>query len=204
MDGFSPISYKFIAAAALTASKTLVYRMKPARSSDGNLRDKAMQPDAAGTGGISVQPGDLTGKYFATDITLSNSRGQSLTLTDAVCSVSRARTIVRTALVGMPGTIKESITEGDYELSITVGLVAVDATSGAFVDRYPADGVSALRTILDTPEALAVKSEFLALFDIDRIVVEDYKLDQMTYSNRQIVTIRAASDEDYTINYNEY
>lgn len=202
--GFSPISYKFIAAAALTASKTLIYRMTPTRPSDGGIRDKAQQSDEVGASGISVHPGNLEGKFFETDITLSKKGSEELKIAEAVCSVSRPINCVKTTIPGLAGTIKEYVAPGDYDLTIVVGLVAVNEQTGVLMDKYPSDGVKKLNEILGTPEALTVDSAFLALFGINRVVITEYKIEQMTYSNRQVVTIKALSDEDYTIEYNEY
>lgn len=201
---FLPISYKFLAAAVLTASKTLVYNMTPSRPSDGGLHDKARQSDQAAASGIGVNPNDYMGRFFNTDITLETSSGDALTIAEAVCSVSRSITTVKTVLPGLDGTIKEYVAAGDFELSIVVGLVAVDAMTGAIIDEYPVEGVAKLNEILGSKEALKVNSTFLALFDINRIVVDSYSIEQMTYSNRQVVTIKASSDEDFEIEYNEY
>lgn len=218
MSEFSPISYKFIAAAALTASKAAVYRMKSQRAGGASLAGKVDRRDTAAASSIAVfqpmpnkqdgsvpapAPDDALGRFYRTDLSLGRSeKADELLFTDAVCSVSASRNIVKTALVGLKGTVKEYIAAGDYEISITVGLVAVE--DGKVVDKYPAEGVRKLREVLDHPEALSVDSEFLRLFEINRLVIVDYKIDQMTYSNRQVVTIKAISDEDYIIRYNEY
>lgn len=200
--GFEVISYKFIAASALTAAKTLVYRMTPQRASGADLASKAATQDTGGSL-VGVQPSGALGKFFETDLSLGKSESANdLKITEAVCSVSLAKNIVKTALVGLRGTVKEYISEGDYDIAISVGLVAVE--DGKMVDKYPADGVEALRALLDHHEALYVDSPFLQLFNVTRLVVTDYSVEQMTHSSRQVVTIRAISDEDYTIKSNEY
>ncbi len=201
--GFEVISYKFIAASALTAAKTLVYRMTPQRPSDASLESKATRQDTGGSL-VGVQPHDALGKFFETSLTLglTENTAQDFEIAEAVCSVSQAKNIVKTALVGMSGTVKEYISTGDYDITISVGLVAVE--NDKIVDKYPEEGVKDLRALLERNEALYVCSPFLQLFDITRLVVTDYSIEQMTHSNRQVVTIRAISDEDYTIKSNEY
>lgn len=46
-------------------------------------------------------------------------------------------------MVGMDGTVKEYINEGDYQINIVVGVAAV--RNGVIVDEYPEDGLRELR-----------------------------------------------------------
>lgn len=123
-------------------------------------------------------------------------------LPDAVAAVSRERRIVSTALTGMDGTVKEYINEGDWAVNLVVGVQAV--RDGVIADEYPGDELRQLRQLLDTKAAIEVHSEFLAIFDITKIVIRSYSASQMTESNYQAVTISAVSDEDYEIYSNEY
>ncbi len=201
--GFEVVSYKFIAAAVATASKALVYKMEPQRPSDAALGSKAEQQSVSDSTSVGVQPVEALGKFFETDLALGKTEtADDLTIVEAVCSVSMAKNIVKTALVGAKGTIKEYISDGDFDITISVGLVAVE--DGKIVDKYPADGVRDLRELFKVSEAIYVKSDFLQLFDITKIVITDFDVEQMTHSNRQIVQIKAISDEDYIITSNEY
>lgn len=201
--GFHNISYKFIAASAITAAKTSIYRIAPLRDSAEPKRDNVERQGATGESSIGVHPSVALNRFYETDLSLGVSESASdMRITEAICSVSKSKNIVKTALVGMSGTIKEYISDGDYDISISVGIAAVE--DGRFVDKYPAEGVQALRELLDKNEALYVDSEFLRLFDVTRIVVTSYSIQQMTDSNRQIVAIRCVSDDDYVINNNEY
>lgn len=123
-------------------------------------------------------------------------------LPDAVAAVSRERRIVSTGLVGRDGTVKEYINEGDWAVSLVVGVQAV--RDGVIADEYPGEELRELRRLLDVKGAIEVQSEFLAIFDITRIVIKGYGATQMTEANYQAVTISAVSDEDYEIYSNEY
>lgn len=50
-------------------------------------------------------------------------------------------------MVGMDGTVKEYINEGDYQINIVVGVAAV--RNGVIVDEYPEDGLRELRAFFD-------------------------------------------------------
>lgn len=123
-------------------------------------------------------------------------------LPDAVAAVSRERRIVSTALTGRDGTVKEYINEGDWAVNLVVGIQAV--RDGVIADEWPGDELRELRKILDTKAAIEVHSEFLAIFDITKIVIKSYQATQMTESNYQAVSINAVSDEDYEIYSTEY
>lgn len=123
-------------------------------------------------------------------------------LPDAVAAVSRENRIVSTALVGRDGTVKEYINAGDWAVNLVVGVQAV--RDGVIADEYPGDELRTLRQLLDTKTAIEVHSEFLAIFDITKIVIKSYAATQMTEANYQAVSISAVSDEDYEIYSNEY
>lgn len=125
-----------------------------------------------------------------------------LELPDAVAAVSRERRIVSTALVGRDGTVKEYINEGDWAINLVVGVQPVE--NGEILDDYPSEALRELRRLLDVKAAIEVHSEFLAIFDITKMVVRSYAASQMTEANYQAVNISAVSDEDYEIFSNEY
>lgn len=123
-------------------------------------------------------------------------------LPDAVAAVSRERRIVSTALTGRDGTVKEYINEGDWSVNLVVGVQPTE--NGEILDEYPSDALRELRRLLDVKAAIEVQSEFLAVFDITKIVIKSYSATQMTEANYQALSISAVSDEDYEIFSNEY
>ena len=123
-------------------------------------------------------------------------------LPDAVAAVSRENRIVSTGLVGRDGTVKEYINTGDWVVNLVVGVQVV--RDGAITDEYPGDELRELRQLLDVKSSIEVHSEFLAIFDITKIVIKNYAATQMTEANYQAVSISAVSDEDCEIYSNEY
>ncbi|MDE6037024.1 MAG: hypothetical protein K2G05_02040 [Duncaniella sp.] len=143
------------------------------------------------------------GRNVLTDLVVNVPGEGLLVINDAIINITRQKQIVSTALVGRSGTIKEYITDGDYQINLSVGIVAVDA-GGTIIDQYPERAVAQLREILDRPEALEVNSAFLDLFMIRKIVVTGFTVRQMTHSNRQVIEITALSDDDYVIQSIDY
>jgi len=201
---FTPISFIFVAAGLATQARISLGKFQPSRTGDA--------PSWEGRGG-EMATGSLTppitdrsyweGRYVLTELTFKKADGEELVMNDAVVSLSRSKNIVKTALVGLDGTIKEYICNGDYNITINVGIVAVDQ-AGHITDDYPEEGMRTVRRFLDENQQVKVSSVFLNIFDVTTIVVESFSLRQDTHSNRQSVEIKALSDEDYVIKSEEY
>ena len=91
---------------------------------------------------------------------------------------------------------------GDYDISISVGIIAVK--NGVIVDEYPMEGMQVVKSFLSVNEALEVRSVFLDVFGINRMVVTGFSAKQETHSNRQTIDIKALSDVNYEIKSTEY
>ncbi|MEG1673214.1 MAG: DUF6046 domain-containing protein [Alistipes sp.] len=203
-SSLTPISYLFIAAGVGRRARMALCRLKPSQVN-------TQVPSWEGHGGtpetveLSVPVTDRSyweGRYVLTELTLRKADNETLVINDAVVSLSREKHIVRTTLVGLDGTIKEYICNGDYDISIAVGIVAVE--NGQIVDEYPEEGLRKVREFLDENEAVEVSSVFFDIFDIPRMVVTRFSVRQDTQSNRQTIDIKALSDKDYTIKSTEY
>jgi len=147
---------------------------------------------------------DLNGRNIVSSLTL-RANGRILDIAEAVINITRRNRIVSTSIVGGTGTVKELICEDDMELDITVAISSID-DDGKISDEYPEDGVRDLIDFLDAKH-LDIYSPFLTMFDIDggdfAVVINEYTVEQETYSNRQVFKISAVSDFDNTIFYEE-
>lgn len=208
MNTLTPISFEFVAAGTGRRARGALARLKP---SQVNKETPSWDRDgtAAGLSGNAPATVPITdpeyweGRYVLTELILSKGHGDELVINDATVNISREKRITRTSLAGLDGTIKEYISNGDYDIDITVGIVAVDA-SGAITDEYPEEGIKKIKAFLDRNEAIEVWSKFFELFGISRMVVTRFSLVQETESNRQTINIHALSDTDYTIVDTEY
>lgn len=121
-----------------------------------------------------------------------------ITIREAVVNVIGNNGIVKTALTGVPGTVKEYTDQGDFEVTIT----------GAFTGEYPGDypeaDVERLLKMLAAAESIAVESKHLAMFGIQNIAVTSYNVNQKrVHTNRQEFTISAVSDTPFEVEYND-
>lgn len=205
MSGLSPISFEFVAAGVARRARVALARLTSSRINK-ELPSWEGHGGAPETVALSVPITDRNyweSRYVLTELTLRKENGETLVVNDAVVTVTQEKHIVRTTLVGLNGTIKEYICDGDYDISIAVGIVAVDA-GGQIVDEYPGEGVRKVKEFLSENKAIEVSSVFLEIFGIERMVVTRFSLRQETGSNRQTIEVRALSDEDYVIKSSEY
>jgi hypothetical protein len=119
--------------------------------------------------------------------------GVSLRIDMAIVEINQTKNIIRTAIAGRNGTIKEYIGLGDYEINITGGIVSKYNT-------YPLDEVQRLLDILSISAQIPIAGGLFELFNIDWVIIDEFKIRE-TEGTRNIVpfTIRCSSDRDDTI-----
>lgn len=220
------ISPAFIASGVAIQAKGYLYRMLPDKGRRTEPEDYGLegleQLTLPGDSHTGEQPIDLSeekwsgsgdywlGRTVLTDLVVKVPEMGTMLLQDVAINVTAQKEIVRTALVGsdkeatgFKGTVKEYITQGDYQLTISVGIAAVDSDN-RLLDQYPEKAMAAVVKALEVNEALEVSSVFLDIFEIRKIVVTNWTVKQMTYANRQTIEISAVSDSDYVIESTEY
>lgn len=122
---------------------------------------------------------------------------QELTLKECICVVTMEKNIVQTALQGRNGTIKEYISDGDYQVEICAALTSE-------CDQYPKEELQKLMSFLKTNDSLFVGDDsFLGLFGITNLIVKSYGFNQETHSNRQTFNVCCLSDTAYEIKLKE-
>ena len=195
MSGLSPISFEFVAAGVARRARVALAHLVPSQVNKEVPSWKGHDGTIEGAE-VATPITDRTfweSRYVLTELTLCKENGETLVVNDAVVTVTQEKHIVR----------KEYICNGDYDISISVGIVAVDS-NGQIVDEYPKEGIRKIREFLDENKAVDVTSVFLSIFGIGRMVVTRFSLKQETASNRQTIEVRALSDEDYVIKSTEY
>lgn len=86
------------------------------------------------------------------------------------------------------GTVKELWSQADYEISI----------SGVFIStagKLPEDDIRQLRNLCEARESIEVKSPLFTLFDIQRIVIEDYQFPFTKGIENQMFSLKCLSDD---------
>jgi len=108
-----------------------------------------------------------------------------------IFNVTQTKNIVKTPISGRNGTVKEYVSDGDFQIEISGAIVSPGQT-------YPETEVNELIEILKAPIAIpsdSLISEYLNWFGIHSIVVESYDFPQTEGTrNQQEFRISAISD----------
>ena len=205
INNFSPIDLTFIASGILIQEKAKIGSFVSERRKQEPSWLKSEDPELDCSDlSLPITPSVYwDGRYVLTTLELKNSKGESLQMNEVILSISLQKQIVTTAINGLEGTIKEYISNGDYQIDITAAVVATDDNKN-IVDKYPEEGIHQLQQYLNQNETLTAKSPLLRMFDITHLVVSQYAIACDAASNHQVVTIKALSDKDYTIRQEEY
>ena len=122
-------------------------------------------------------------------------------------TVSQEKNIVKTAIQGRNGTIKEYIGDGDYSISIKGIITGTYNVNYSYSEKnqnqnnytgvYPYVEVQNLLNFLRQPKELAIEVPYLnEVFGITHIVIESFELPQEEAGfGYQSFTINAVSDE---------
>ena len=104
-------------------------------------------------------------------------------------TVTQSKNIVKTPIQGRNGTVKEYISDGDFQIDISGSIVSQNP------EQYPETDVNEFIQILKSPVAIEIVSEYLNWFDIQSVVVESYNFPQIEgVRNVQQFNVTAISD----------
>jgi hypothetical protein len=119
------------------------------------------------------------------DLTLPSLRIDAVTI-----NLNRSKTIKKEGIEGRDSTIKEHITNGDFNIAID-GLIANETG-----DEYPKEKLFLLKQFLNAPYALRVTHAILNRFGIYELVIDSYSIPSISGTkNIQKFTASATSDE---------
>lgn len=115
--------------------------------------------------------------------------GQSkeLLLDTAIVTINQPRNIIKTAVQGLDNTVKEFISDGDFEVSVT-GILA------SKTHEYPFDQVSLLRSYFKFKGSLKVVHPVLNSIGIYEIVIEEWNLPSSQFTNCAAYSFKAISE----------
>lgn len=124
-----------------------------------------------------------------------------ITIDTVIFNVTQTKNIVKTPIQGRNGTVKEYISDGDFQIEISGAIVSPGRT-------YPQTEVNELIEILKAPIAIpsdSLISEYLNWFGIHSIVVENYDFPQTEGTrNQQEFRISAVSDIPVELEIDEF
>lgn len=118
-----------------------------------------------------------------------NDTDPGLIIDTVLFDVNQTRNIVTTAIQGRDGTVKEYVSDGDYQITVRGFLVE----AGPY--DYPTAQVRELLRLCKVKAAIQVISPFLQLFQVYDAVITDYRLPQLEgFQNMQPFELTCISD----------
>ena len=122
----------------------------------------------------------------------------NVALDGVLMTVTQTKNIITTPIQGRNGTVKEYISDGDYNISVQ-GVVSGRSFNGFKIDDgnvYPETDVNSIIQIVKAPAQIRITSDFLDLFGISEVVVTDYDFPQTRgLRDNQAFTISLLSDQ---------
>ena len=107
--------------------------------------------------------------------------------------VAQEKNIVKTAISGRNGTVKEYNNDGDYQITLQANINEVE-------DIFPAIQLQLFKELKDVPQEIAVISKILnSIFDIDNVVINDFSLDPGTGKGNVVLNLRMESDLPFSV-----
>lgn len=105
-------------------------------------------------------------------------------------TVTQTKNIVKTPIQGRNGTVKEYISDGDYDISVKGIIVST------YSERSPREAIEQLVSLLKLPNEIVIECDYLAIFGISYVVVENFNFSQVEGSINQIqMDLKLISDQ---------
>lgn len=95
------------------------------------------------------------------------------------------------------GSVKETWSQDDYEVSIAGLLISKDASA------LPESEIRTLRRYFEGRKVIQVKSDLFTLFNIEQLVIEDFSLPFTKGIENQMFTLKCYSDEVFNLLYED-
>jgi hypothetical protein len=142
------------------------------------------------TGADDTERLSLLGTPVFSDLWLKeNDSDAGLRIDTVLFDVNQTRNIVTTAIQGRNGTVKEYVSDGDYQITVRGFLVENSPYD------YPAEQVRELLRLCRVQAAIQAVSPFLQLFQVYDVVITDYRLPQLEgFQNMQPFELVCISD----------
>ena len=128
---------------------------------------------------------------------------EGLRIDNVLFTVTQTRNVVTTPVVGSNGTVKEYISDGDFDVTAEIIIVGETRETADNIfeiqdigNKIPERDITRLIKICQVQEVVQVSSVFLDLFEISQVVITSYTTPQRAgFQNTQVFTINALSDD---------
>lgn len=166
------------------------YRLVPHYNIDSENSDDAPFKSALGTPVYSCL--EFVKDNNGTSLDNSLGVGEQITsetllrIDTVLITVTGTKNIIKTPIVGRRGTVKEYISQGDYQINFR-GSILPDQSISSQANVFPRDKVNLFIELLTLSKPLKVACDFLGLFGIDFIIVDpDFTIHEKEGSRNEV------------------
>ena len=118
---------------------------------------------------------------------------RDLIIDNVLMEVNQVRNIVTTPVNGRNGTVKEYISDGDYQITARGMLVNP-------VNSFPEKDLELFLTICKLERVVEVSSKFLQFFDINDVVITNYRVSEKLGTRNEVpFELTMVSDQEITL-----
>ncbi|OQY03185.1 MAG: hypothetical protein B6I20_05555 [Bacteroidetes bacterium 4572_117] len=114
-------------------------------------------------------------------------------LPNTFMNITAQKHIVKTAVTGRSGTVKEIVNIQDYKIQIR-GFIIDNETNG-----YPVDEVEKLHALFEKDISLPIVNNLCEILGINMVVLEALKVPEQIYQNVQAYELTMVSDDDFDV-----
>ncbi len=183
-----------IGAFGLQGLKPVIYgaqlgQQRPAEAANDYPDQSPVDNDNITGEGADAQPTTWLGTPVFADLRFPRDGKSDIKLETVLIDVSQRKNIVTTAVQGRNGTVKEYVSDGDFEVRLRGAIVKEGRNS------YPTAEVRDLQELLSRPETVKIVADYLRLFNIYSGVITGYSFPQQEgFQNVQLFEINLISD----------
>ena len=194
---YLPIDLRALTAEAFGYSALRRYQVPPGadqQRNDGFVPGQSGGAPPGGTTSLLGLPAFVQVNFHAARNLATGDFANGLALLDPIVTVGQQMNVVRTAITGRRGTVKEYIGQDDYAVTIRAILATDPKADNRFA--YPLPEVKALRALVELGVALPVSGFLLDTYGIKSLVVTNVRYESLPgFVNLQAYEIECLSDE---------
>lgn len=140
--------------------------------------------------GTPVYDAVIIKKTLDTSVGLSPTGEDYALFESGIVTINQSRNIVSTSVQGRNGTIKEYISDNDFEINIKCVIAS------QYAERAPKEDMENVLNLLTQQNEIVIISDYLSLFKIQYAVVQQYSFSQVEGTLNQIqMDLKLLSDE---------
>jgi hypothetical protein len=202
---YLPLDLRALTAEAFGYSSLRRYQVPPGEVAGDNsdfytVGRKGLGPGSSAAANMFGLPVFVQVNFHAARNPATAETANGLALLDPIVTVGQAMNVVKTAITGRRGAVKEYIGADDYAVTIRAILATDPKAENRFA--YPLPEVKKLRALVELGVALPVSGFLLDTYGINSLVVVNVRYESLPgFVNLQAYELECVSDEPIELQF---